>query len=861
MFSWLTQLFSKKGDSNITVSHLQGSTVAIQLSPTHEEEQLAAQNISADVNNSSVGDSVVTAGKVSHSFNKTEIHHHHYPEKTDKQFNTDISRLPKPASNQFIGRKDELKNLHQAFNNRAQIGIVAIIADGGIGKSALTDEWITALKKTNYGDIKRVFAWSFYSQGSHQNTFFSSQDFFTHALPFFGFDKDLPQDDVEKARALAQCLTQQAGLLLLDGLEPLQHPVEQHGEMADVGMKEFLLQLHHHRHAQSFVLISSRQAIVELDGREDYQALPLNTLNETDGAALLHALKVTGTNAERQAVSRDLHGHALSLVLLAELLRHYHKGDIRYAKELPPLVAEDEDDRPARFPKPRRSNNHGHAKRVLSYYDKLISDNERRFMVCLSLFDRPMRWQEKNALFANAEHAAPLAALSDSDWQELQTGLEAKGLLLGRDAINRVSTEHRTQWDTHPLIRQFFATQFKQQQPDAFQQAHRVLFEYFQTVPTQHQPDTLAELEPLYRAVLHGCLAGEYKKAREAVYQDRIKRGAEHYSTRKLGAYSQDLIALSAFFPRGWSAVQSSGLSEADQAWLLAQASFYLMSLGRLAEAVAPRVAAGDLRVKLEDWKNASSSAENLTDLLLSLGKLAHAEIAARQAIDYALRTEDKFRQMASYSKLATVLHRHGQLSNVEEMFAHAEQLQIQDQPEYPYLYSIQGAQYCALLLDTAHQPDDLAVILARAEYALILSTQHNQLLSIAFDHLTLARTYQAQAETDPARAAFTAAILAIQKAGCVIDMPEFYLARASFYLSQNELVEAKDDIDTANQTITRCGMKLYAVDATLLLGRYYLAMHDKTNAQSYYDQAAMLIDDTGYHLRDKDLTELKRAL
>ena len=730
-------------------------------------------------------------------------------------------------------------------------------------------------KQTHYGGIKRVFAWSFYSQGSHQNTFSSSQDFFTHALPFFGFDKDLPQDDVEKARALAQCLTQQAGLLLLDGLEPLQHPVDQHGEMADVGMKEFLLQLHHHRHAQSFVLISSRQAIVELDGREDYQEFVLNTLNETDGAALLQALKVTGTNAERQAVSRDLHGHALSLVLLAELLRHYHKGDIRYAKELPPL---DSDSLPLGkrgiegdlfnqiSPNPSLlKRGIGHAKRVLSYYDKLISDNERRFMVCLSLFDRPMRWQEKNALFAKAEYAAPLAALSDSDWQELQVGLEAKGLLLYdkdlRGLQDLAGLNHRTQWDTHPLIRQFFATQFKQQQPDAFQQAHRVLFEYFQTVPEKHQPDTLAELEPLYRAVLHGCLAEEYFKALNDVYWQRIDRGAEAYAMHKLGAYSQNLIALSAFFPRGWLEVQSSGLSEANQAWLLAQASFYLMSLGRLAEAVAPRKADLKLAEKLEDWQGAANSAGSLTDLLLPLGELTQAETAARLAIDYALRTEDKFGQLVSYSQLATVLHHQGQLSTAQETFARAEQLQIQDQPEYPYLYSIQGAQYCALLLDTAHQPDDLAVILARAEYALILSTQHNQLLSIAFDHLTLARTYQAQAETDPARAAFTAAILAIQKAGCVIDMPEFYLARASFHLSQNELVEAKDDIDTANQTITRCGMKLYAVDATLLLGRYYLAMHDKTSAQSYYDQAAMLIAETGHHLRDKDLIELKRAL
>ncbi len=754
----------------------------------------------------------------------------------------------------------------------------------------MTDEWITALKQSNYGGIKRVFAWSFYSQGSHQNTFSNSQDFFTKALPFFGFTKDLPQDDVDKARALAQCLTQQAGLLLLDGLEPLQHPVDQHGEMADVGMKEFLLQLHHYRHAQSFVLISSRQAIVELDGREDYQELVLNTLNETDGAALLHALKVTGTNAERQAVSRDLHGHALSLVLLAELLRHYHKGDIRHARELPPLVSENEDDRPASFPKPRRSDNHEHAKRVLRYYDKLISDNERRFMVCLSLFDRPMRWQEKNALFAKAEYAAPLAALSDNDWQELQAGLEVKGLLLHdkdlRGLQDLAGLNHRTLWDTHPLILQFFATQFKQQQPDAFQQAHRVLFEYFQSVPEKHQPDTLADLEPLYRAVLHGCLAGEYRKAAIDIYWERILHGNEHYSWHKLGAYTQDLIALSAFFPQGWLQPVISGLSEAEQAWLLAESSFCLMSLGRLAEAIAPHEADLKLSEKLQDWNGAANTAENLTDLLLPLGKLHEAETVARLATDYALRTDNKFRQMTSYSRLANVLHRLGQLEKAQQIFVQVEQL-LKEQSNYTYsysieegqwlldtdevaqifgrqyefLYSIEGAWYCQLLLDSASNKKDIEQILERGKYELKISQRGNFLLVMALDHLTLARTYQALKQTQTAIIEFDLAIQGIQDAKQTLLMPEFYLARASFHLSQNDLVKAKDDIDTANQTINRCGMKLYAVDAALLLGRYYLAMHDKATAQSYYEQAAMLIEDTGYHLRDTDLAKLKQSL
>ena len=479
----------------------------------------------------------------------------------------DLTRLPKPATNKFIGRQAELAKLNATFNNRAETGIVAIIADGGIGKSALTDEWINKLKKTDYDGIRRVFAWSFYSQGSHQQTFTNTQAFFSIALPFFGFAGKLPQNDDDKARELAKCLNAESALLLLDGLEPLQHPPQIGGEMADVGMKEFLLQLDHHRHPQTFVLISSRQALVELDRREDYQAIPLDTLSDSDGAELLQELKVQGTTVECQTVSRDLNGHALSLVLLAMLLTQHKGGDIRYAKELPALDSD--------------SKQSGHAKRVLTYYDRLLNDRERRFMHCLALFDRPMHWQEQQALFAKSEHAAPLVVLSDSAWQTLQDNLEAKGLLLGSRGEKTFAptddqNHHRTQWDTHPLIRQFFLGQFQQQHSEAFQQAHLVLFDYFLSIPEQERPDTLAELEPLYRAVMHGCLAGDYRKAKEA-YEKRIRRDSEAYSLYKLGAYSQDLIALQAFFPKGWTLPISSEFSKVEKAWLLQVSSYCLI--------------------------------------------------------------------------------------------------------------------------------------------------------------------------------------------------------------------------------------------------------------------------------------------
>ncbi|MDD2814565.1 MAG: hypothetical protein PHP00_02360 [Thiotrichaceae bacterium] len=60
-----------------------------------------------------------------------------------------------------------------------------------------------------------MFAWSFYSQGSHQKTFTNSQEFFTKALPFFGFTGELPINDTDQARALVKGFTSQPALLIL----------------------------------------------------------------------------------------------------------------------------------------------------------------------------------------------------------------------------------------------------------------------------------------------------------------------------------------------------------------------------------------------------------------------------------------------------------------------------------------------------------------------------------------------------------------------------------------------------------------------------------------------------------------------
>jgi hypothetical protein len=96
------------------------------------------------------------------------ITNHNYPAPEKITLEVDLYHLPKPTT-ALIGRKTELAQLTEAIKNPLK-RLAIVVAAGGIGKSALTDEWLQQIAQENYYGKTRVFGWSFYSQGSH-NTF------------------------------------------------------------------------------------------------------------------------------------------------------------------------------------------------------------------------------------------------------------------------------------------------------------------------------------------------------------------------------------------------------------------------------------------------------------------------------------------------------------------------------------------------------------------------------------------------------------------------------------------------------------------------------------------------------------------
>ena len=332
-----------------------------------------------------------------------------------------------------------------------------------------------------------------------------------------------------------------------------------------------------------------------------------------------------------------------------------------------------------------------------------------------------------------------LQTISDTKWLELVNRLRRLKLIAPE-------SRHRPETlDAHPLVREHFGKQVKKQYPEAWKEGNNRLYEYYKTVAKEF-PDTIEEMMPLFAAVQHGCQAGKYQEALDEVYWKRITREQEQFVVSKLGAFGADLAALVVFFDPPWHK-PVDGLRESDKGFVLGEAGYDLGALGRLAEAAQPMQASLDAAVVQQDWMNASIRASNLSELYLAIGNVTQALVYARQSVKFADRSGDEFERMTKRVRIADALHQAGRLTEAEAAFREAEEMQNKRQPKSPLLYSLQGYQYCDLLLSQG----DYTEVQRRASQTVQYAKQDwYSLLSIAFDNLSLGRAHLLQSQREP---------------------------------------------------------------------------------------------------------------
>jgi len=772
----------------------------------------------------------------------------------------------------FAGRGDELAALDRAWEDGARVFVLH--AEGGAGKTRVEFEWLRRVRDGGWRGARRVFVHSFYSQGNDERGNASSEVFFAEALAWFGYRGEPIRQADEQGRALAGLLLEHHGLLVLDGLEPLQHSLRhaEQGRLKDPGIARLLLTLANASGGETrgLCLVTSRQPVVELQGRlgGTVRQQALDHLQRDDGAALLRQLGVRGPEEELRLASDAFHGHAYSLMLLGTFLKDATDDhDIRRRHEIE-LLEEDAEHR-------------SHARTMFAAYVNHLGDASPEVAVLrlLGFFDRPAEEKLLTAL-REAEDPAlvpltvPLRDLSEAARRRIFHRLSNLRLI-------DVPAGPAPPLDAHPLLRECFAEQVRTQFPAAWQAGHRRLFEVLCTT-TEHRPATLTGLQPLYQAVAHGCLAGLHQQACDEVYFDRILRGTGDggfYSTWRLGAIGADLGAVACFFTAPWTILAPS-LAPADQVWLLAVAAYNLKALGRLTEAAEPTRVSMEMDIEREEWKGAAVSANNLSELELTRGEVAAAVAAGEQAVTYADRSgEEAFLQMGTRTTQADALHQAGRLGEARVLFEDAETLQAARQPEYPWLYSLWGFRYCDLLLAEAERAawkrwlrgedgacGTLAAAVAgceavgeRAEEALrIVLNGSRNLLDIALNHLTLARATLYKADfalpiPTPAHQHITAAVDGIRAAGRADYLPYGLLTRAWLRCLSEDEAGARADLEEAWEIAERGPMPLIQTDVLL------------TRARLFRDRAALaearrLIERHGYGRRVGELVDAEEA-
>jgi tetratricopeptide (TPR) repeat protein len=822
----------------------------------------------------------------------------------------DISRIIKYAPAELIGRTAETQLLNDAWNKAVngeskRPHVLTFVALGGEGKTSLVAKWAAQLAHDNWPGCEAVFAWSFYSQGTKEQTAASSDLFLKEALVFFG-DAEMansPRHASDKGKRLAQLVGAKCALLILDGVEPLQYAPTSPtpGELKDHGLSALLKGLA--ASSLGLCVVTTRHSIPDLKAYWQTTApeIKLLRLSKEAGVALLKSLGVNGKQNEFEKLVEDVRGHALTLNLLGSYLHAAHAGDIR-KRDLVKLEDANEEQG-------------GHAFRVMDAYVHWFASSEKdaeenkkgqralAVLRLLGLFDRPMS-ADCFAALLKAPAIPNLTELLVEKKEEPRriaiSRLEATKLL----TVNRDVSGALLSLDTHPLLREYFAKQIREQHPGTWREAHRRIYKHLCATANEGEQPTLEALQPLYQAVVHGCLAGMQQEVLSKVYDDRILRGTKRdgfYSIKKLGAFGSDMGAIACFFGTTWCHA-SPALAEADQAWLLNQAAFTLLGLGRLTEAVKPMRAGVDMGVKQEEWSEAAIRTNNLSELELKLGELTAALSDAERSVTYADLGGDALWKMGTRTTHADTLHQAGQAAEAAECFRKAETMHADRDPYFPMLYSVAGFKYCDLLLSAAERaawvmecgdvtPQAVAVteknvaaspyptlhdVYERAVQTAQWSKENNiDLLSIALDHHTLSRAalyavLLENASPVTCHASIQHAVDGLRRSGQQQFLPLGLLTRSWLHTLENNPDSAQADLDEALEIAERGPMPLFMADIYLHRARLFFRATpypwhnpDGTSSSAKHDlaEARRLIEKHGYWRRKEELEDAERVI
>lgn len=772
--------------------------------------------------------------KLQQKFELDSNGHHIGPEKLS------VSLLP-VTNLQVFGREAELDLLENAWKD-ARTNILQLIAFGGVGKSTLINSWLSRLDRSNYFGAKQVYAWSFYWQGNGSEIKSSGDYFIEHALEWFGDERPTEGTPWSKAARLANLIRNSRTLLILDGLEPLQYPPGYNqGLVENPAVALLIRELASDNNG--LCLITSRLAVSDLipfqDGR--VQTIGLDHLTTDAGIELLKSIGVKGENSEFIHAAKEYAGHPLCLSLLGGYLNVVHDGDISKFRELESLIGIQGAGIHAR-------------KLVRAYLEWFESSPENALLYMLGLFDRAVSLDELKTLCSKepiAKLTEDLARLTQAQWGYGIRKLEDANL------ISLDSREGSTMIDCHPLVRDFLADYLKCEMPEVWNKGNSLLFHHLENTATEN-PATMAELEPLFRAVIHGTRAKLYEEAFQ-LYFERIKN---RYCMLTGGSHHTDQSCIRAFFSRAWTEPVEA-LSEDAKCHLLSSAASNLMSLGKIEEAIEPSVKSINWFLEGEKWLEAAMTAGPFASMLIATGSLDKA-IALMDKLETCVeKTNNIAIQAMSLNFRAYAYYLHGENEKARLLFEQAEEILVQPEPGIPVTFPTVSSYYCMFLLETGEYQKALQRSLKTFAWRELKSWQVaiDTTSLYASDLLVLGLIFLRLGDLQNAGKHLNKQVELFKSADEWLYLPTGLAARARFFIETNRFLEAEKDLEEALAISMRTGANFAQWEACICFAELYSKQGNNKLAMSYLDRVKQIPGMEIYRFRDSDISELEKCL
>ncbi|OQX02311.1 MAG: hypothetical protein BWK73_43155 [Thiothrix lacustris] len=385
----------------------------------------------------------------------------------------------------LFGRTHEIGLLNQAWTN-PQARLFLLHGETGSGKTALIHKWLHHLHKKHWHDAEAVFLWSFYPPDLAHIPQDPVEEFFRHALYWFGGETASRCPNLLQGEHLARLMQAHHTLLILDGLDILQFKTGSNlQQLGDPRLNVLIERLSAGKTGLCITL--SREP---LQGRFDETQTHRHALDKLSVDASAEYLSYKGVQAEAdklRQIAVDYGQNPLTLGLLGGYLNVWHNGDWKQMEKIPVLMDQQADGRQAR-------------RILVANSTELQSQPSEAILYLLSMLYRPIHWDALETLLGKPQgwrllqkkHQDNYASLIGS-FARLNQKKRYLAILQLRE-LGLLELSGRCFW-LPQWVREAYQRQLRFDWPQAWKETNQRLMQYHASLP---KVDTdLSSIAPL----------------------------------------------------------------------------------------------------------------------------------------------------------------------------------------------------------------------------------------------------------------------------------------------------------------------------------------------------------------------------